>query len=453
MLNQNAETIIATATPKGKGALAIARLSGPKAKKIACKVVNKKFFQQKRELHWLYDCQGLKFDQALLNIFEAPHSFTGEETVEFYTHGSNLIQQKLIETCLFYGARPAAPGEFTQRAFLNGKLDLQQAESIMDLIQAKSQKLLNASCNQLAGDLKTEINFLKNNLTEILGLIHGPLDFPLESESAEIDYAQIEEILMRSQAKTKNLIKISEHYNIFRSGARLAILGLPNAGKSSLLNFLLAEERAIVSDHPGTTRDFLSEEILVKDIPLEIIDTAGLREEPDNKIEEIGIQKALKIAAQAELILFVFDQQFGWTPENQAFYEALPNTDKIILVANKVDLLNAGKANPASLPAQDLVKVSCLNKSGLADLEEAIAERFNVNEELDFNLCLNQRQLAIFQQISNCLEQMQPSQVAPELISVKCEEALNLLEHLQGKAKFLSDQSLQAIFSNFCIGK
>ena len=399
-------------------------------------------------MHWLFDQEQNKFDQALLLIFNAPNSFTGEDIIEFCCHGSPLIVQKLIETCLHYGACMAEAGEFAQRAFLNGKMNLLQAESIMDLISAKSAKLLQMTMNGLDGSLKNQIEDLKFKLTQILGLIHGPLDFPIESETTEIDLKQIYKLLEETRETIYKLLEKSRQNNIFRTGLKTVILGRPNVGKSSLLNLLLQEERAIVSPTAGTTRDFLTEEILIKDIPITLIDTAGLRQNAQNEIEQIGIQKALKLAQMADLILFIFDVSCGWTEEDQELFIALPKNTKTIILGNKSDL----KINSADKPAENFVCISAKTTSGLENLEIALLQSLNLNEiESDFEISLNQRQMGLFLNAFKPLEDLNP-EIPIEFVSLKIEESLNYLEQILGH-KFSSDKALNAIFANFCIGK
>lgn len=447
MINNFNKTIIAQVSPNGRGAISLIRLSGKEAHQIALKIINKSVFKKEKELHWLFDQNKQKFDQALLLIFSAPNSFTGEDTIEFCCHGSPIIVNKIIETCLHYGAALASPGEFSQRAFLNGKMNLLQAESIMDLISAKSQKLLQAANYGLDGSLKNQIENLKSELTRILGLIHGPLDFPVESEEAEIDFEQIYELLEEICKKIQKLLQKSRQNSVFRTGLKTIILGRPNVGKSSLLNWLLEEERAIVSSEAGTTRDFLAEEILIRDIPITLIDTAGLRQNAQSKIEEIGIQKALNLSKAADLILFVFDFSEGWTKEDQELFEALPKNIKVLTLGNKCDL------SKNQVPNFEFIEISVQNNLGLNNLENALLKMLEINElESDFEINLNQRQMSLFIQALKSLEDLNKN-LPIEFVSVKIEESLNYLEQVLGQNKFASDQALNAIFANFCIGK
>jgi tRNA modification GTPase len=443
-------TIVATATPKGRGAIGIVRLSGSQAFFIAAQVVQKQNLKEPRQLLNIYNQKKQKFDQALVLAFKEPFSFTGENLVEFHCHGSPLILQKVIDTCIFYGACLAAPGEFSQRAFLNGKLDLTQAEAIMDLIEAKSERLLEAATSQLGGNLKGTVNLIQAKLTQALGLIHGPLDFPIESEEAEIDVMQITNLALEGKEKLKKLLQNAQAANIFRQGLKTVILGEPNVGKSSLLNLLLQQERAIVSDEPGTTRDFLSEEILIRDIPILLIDTAGLRDKPGSKIEQSGIEKSLKLAEEAELILFVFDAKNGLQDTEKLILQNIQNKNasaKLILLANKADL---GRCK--ELPSEAIL-FSVQTAQGLNQLEDEIESSLNISDiEADFEFALNMRQASLLKAALDSLETIS-IELPVELISVVLQETLNNLEQILGQNKFASDRALEAVFSNFCIGK
>lgn len=461
------ETIIAQATAKMPSAIAIVRMSGIKATEIAQKIccqTNWSNLSNNRVLAYLYDENGKQFEQALILIFKTPNSFTGEDIIEFHCHGNNLICDKLIKTALFYGARLALPGEFTQRAFLNRKLDLIQAEAIMDLIQARSEKLLKAASSQLNGNLSQKINLLIQKLFDIMGLIHGPLDFPMETEFLEIDLTLIENLLEEIKIELQGLIKKAKQINIYRQGLKTLILGRPNVGKSSLLNALLQEDRAIVSSTAGTTRDFISESLSIADIPLNLIDTAGLRNEKFIKddLEKKGIEKAKSLMKEAELIFFVFDSGEGWTMEDQNLFaqiqaEKLKETP-IILIGNKIDLLNNAqqevlKTELENMP--DLILISAQAQTGFLDLEKTIIKLFQLPSssiEGDFEIAINQRQSLCLQKAENILKTINLN-LPTEIISTLTQEIIQVLQEINGSQTYSSDTAMQSIFANFCIGK
>jgi len=470
------KTIIAQASAKGKSALSVVRMSGSLAHEIALRVIQKETFTSERMLCNLFDTSAGCFEQALLLIFRDPKSFTGEDVVEFHCHGNQLIVQKLIETCLCYGASLASPGEFTQRALLNGKLDLSKAEAIMDLIDAKSELLLKASSAQLNGGLGKKIDSLKNKLLEAMALIHGPLDFPLETGFVEVNLADINVLICEVERELNKLAANARSMSILRQGLKTVILGRPNVGKSSLLNLLLSRERAIVSDIPGTTRDFLTEELLIRDIPVTLIDTAGLREQTTDAVEQLGIEKAKSLAEQADLILFVFDSSVGWIDEDQQLLDSIRLKSwqaKLIVLANKQDKLSGGqsKESPQNLELK-IIPLSCSTGLGLEALEEEIERLVFVQQDdtqlheeasrsvsddllLDggLELSINQRQAACLQRAKELLVEIKFCAKDVELISVKLEAALQALNDVNGTGMHQSEQALQSVFSRFCIGK
>lgn len=495
-INSNS-TIIAEITPAGRAAISLIRLSGNQSHTIAKQILLNKNLLELRQLSWIYDYSKQKIDQVLLNIFHAPNSFTGEDIVEINCHGNPLIVAKIIQTCLGFGAHIAAPGEFTERAFLNGKMDLTQAEAIMDLIQSKSEKLLHTASNQLNGDLRKIIESCRDNLLLCIGLIQGPLDFPIETEEAEINIPQIKKGISEVLPKIETLIKQAHSASILRQGIKAVILGRPNVGKSSLLNLLLSEERAIVSEEAGTTRDFLSEEILIRDIPVKIIDTAGLRDNTESQIEQKGIEKAISLSKQADLILFVYDLIDGWTQEDNNLFDSIKGNNpfaKFVILANKADIANniyqteehsIGKGDKQSKYKENEIKFSTKNSMGLNRLEERIQEILQINSlDGEFEIGINQRQFFLLSSVKESLvksieilELKNKSNIAhptskgqqvsrinqepsnlncetfAEVISIELEEAIKRLGEVIGEKGSITESAVQRVFSNFCIGK
>ncbi|MDJ0624797.1 MAG: tRNA uridine-5-carboxymethylaminomethyl(34) synthesis GTPase MnmE [Candidatus Caenarcaniphilales bacterium] len=464
-MSSSSKTIIAQSTPHGSGAIAIVRMSGPSSISITEKILERKINDQvgKRDslLVNLYDSQKNIFDQALLLIFKAPKSYTGENLIEFHCHGNQLIVNKLIETALVYGASLASPGEFTQRAYLNNKLKLSEAEAIMDLIKSKTEKLLFKSANQLLGSLGTKISLIENNLLEVLSAVQAPMDFPIETEFSEIDEELVFKNILDIDKLINKLYRDAQTSAILRNGLKTVILGRPNVGKSSLLNLLLSSERAIVSSEAGTTRDFISEEILIRDIPITLIDTAGLRSKTNSEIEKLGIQRAQGLAKEAELVLFVFDFTEGFLDEDESLLQSIINSNKeakIILLSNKYDLDESefAKSNMNSfLKDHDipLIQISAKTSFGLEELENKIESLFNIDSlEGDFEFSLSQRQSLILNSMNNVLNEINPN-IPLEIVSSKIQELIDLLNELKGEGQFKSEKTANRIFGEFCIGK
>lgn len=445
------DTIAAVATAAAESAVSIQRLSGPQALEIAARV-----FQAARPLVELaprtahlvraLDPEGGVLDQGLLLVFRAPASYTGEDVVEFHGHGGLLVTQKVLESLLRAGARAAEPGEFTQRAFLNGKMDLTQAEAVMDLIHAQSTLALQAAREQLGGAIGREAAALREDLLPVLAHVEAFIDFPEEDISPDTGAAlaaRMEVVL----ARTRRLIATSEQGRILRHGARTVICGEPNVGKSSLLNLLLGFERAIVSPTAGTTRDTIEEIIQVHGIPLRLVDTAGLRDGADS-IETIGIERTRRELERADLILEVVDAS---RPPTQAARVELPpeRQSRRILILNKADL---GVAEGWS----GGVALSCAAPSGEEGLRDAI--RAVVLQagtlQADHPVAINTRHKACFERIAERVEAARGALLAgeaPEFVALDLREALQALGEVVGQVDV--EQILDVIFSSFCIGK
>ncbi|RMD47669.1 MAG: tRNA uridine-5-carboxymethylaminomethyl(34) synthesis GTPase MnmE, partial [Aquificota bacterium] len=331
------DTIVANATPLTASAVSIIRISGKDALNIGKSIFSKKEDIKPRKAYFgkFIDENGEIIDEGLFLYFKAPKSFTGEDVVEIQVHGSVPVVKKIIKEAIKKGARFAQPGEFTKRAFLNGKIDLTQAEAIAQLIEAKSEKASKAAVNLLEGKLSKEIKFLKEKLININMLIEAELNFPEDVE--EIEETVIKKDLKEVIDKIKQLLSTYKKGKLIREGIKLAIVGRPNVGKSSLFNSLMGYERAIVSDIQGTTRDFIEESFTLNGIPVRLIDTAGIRESKD-EIEKIGIQKTKEKIEEADIILFVFDVSKGLTEEDLKIYEEV-KYKKPIVVGNKSDLI------------------------------------------------------------------------------------------------------------------
>ena len=381
------ETIAAISTATGSGGIGIIRMSGDK-----CFEILKKIFISSQELI-LEDIKGYtikygyiintetkeKIDEVLVSFFKNPKSYTRENMCEINSHGGIVVERKILEECLKNGAELAEPGEFTKRAFLNGRIDLSQAESVIELINAKSDREAHESLNQLQGELSKKINIIKNKMLDIMADIEASIDYP------EYDIEELtEEKTIRVLSEIKEeLIKLEESFHtgkLIREGIKTAIIGQPNAGKSSLLNAILKEERAIVSEYAGTTRDTIEEFITIKDIPLKIIDTAGIRD-TNNAIEKIGVEKALKIAENADLVIAIIDNSKDLDNEDIKILNIIEDKNAII-VLNKIDKDDKKAENRREIVKTNkpIIKISAVTKEGIEDLYNEIVKMFNINK-------------------------------------------------------------------------
>jgi tRNA modification GTPase len=443
------DTIVAVSTPVGEGAIAVLRLSGFKATGILRAVFRgggkelKPRFAQFGEIH---DASG-KLDEVLVTFFPGPKSYTGEDLVEVSCHGGVLLTRRVLDLFLNQGARMATPGEFTQRAFLNGKMDLTQAEAVMDLIKAQTELALRAANEQLAGHLGAELTEIREQLLTALAHIEAYIDFPDE----EIDPDTGKSLLLRFQGlegRLKRLLATADQGRVLRHGLRTVIFGEPNVGKSSLLNLLLGYERAIVSAFPGTTRDTIEEVINVRGIPVRLIDTAGARESADS-VEKEGIRRTRQQVEQADLVLEVADAS---QPNSRS--ERNPRT---LLILNKTDLgLHPDWQNVGANEKTEVVFFSCTARTGVEELNQAIWDRvMGGSVQLnDLRVAINarhqhclQRALAALEQSSRSLEMGR----SPEFISIELRDALEAVGDVVGKTD--TEDLLGKIFSEFCIGK
>ena len=318
-------------------------------------------------------------DEVLVSYFKSPKSYTTENMCEINSHGGIVIVRKILDLCLKNGAELAQPGEFTKRAFLNGRIDLLQAESVIDVINAKSEKEAKAGIKQLEGILSREIREIKQSILDLMVDIDVSIDYP-EYDVEEVTNKQLYDVLVESEKKLRKLEKSFDNGKIIKEGIKTAIIGKPNAGKSSLLNTMLREERAIVTEIEGTTRDTIEEIVTVNGIPLKLIDTAGIREATD-EVERIGIEKSREIAEEADLILAIFDSTKELSKEDLDILEMVKNKKNIILL-NKSDLESILNENDERFlrVTKNIIKISALNNDGIDELYEKITELFNFNE-------------------------------------------------------------------------
>jgi tRNA modification GTPase len=446
------DTIAALATPVGTSAIAVVRASGPQVSALT-RMIFQETPPPRTARHADYrDAQGQLIDDVLFTYFAGPNSFTGEDSLEISCHGNPFIAQKILEDLLARGCLPAEAGEFSKRAFLNGRMDLSQAEAIMDLIHARSERALAAANQQLRGALGRKMNDLISILIKVLANIEAYIDFPdedLPTEDRQLILTQLEKLL----AGTRQLLATSHYGELLREGIKTIIVGEPNAGKSSLLNRLVGRERALVSPEPGTTRDYVEERLIIGPYWLRLIDTAGLNPTP-GALEKQGIDKTLEQAEVADLFLWVIDS-------NQPTPALLPSalarrmtTLNTIAVDNKTDLPPAGdETKTAGFP---VVRISALHGTGLETLQVAVAklaESFQVNVGDDL-IAINARHSHSLEQARVCLEAARTKldeNNFSELVASDLRGALESFGHISGKID--NEKMLDQLFATFCIGK
>ena len=462
------ETIVALATPSGAGAIAIIRLSGKDsisfADKIFVSVSGKELIKQKTHtihLGHIVD-NGKTYDQVLVSVFKNPHSYTGEDVVEISCHGSTFIQQQIIQLLLRMGAKMAQPGEFTLRAFLNGKLDLSQAEAVADLIASDNEASHQIAMQQMRGGFSNEIAHLRQELLNFASLIELELDFA-EEDVEFADRSQFNELLTRIEFVLKRLIDSFAVGNVIKNGIPIAIVGEPNVGKSTLLNALLNEERAIVSDIAGTTRDTIEDELVIEGIGFRFIDTAGIRETTDH-VESIGIKKTFEKIEQAQVILYLFDS-FRFQVSSSEYLSEIEKVKNkyplkpLVVVINKIDLLSKEELMYIRQQLETLnlkpETISAKQNIGIDELKQTLLSFVNTgalrNNE---TIVTNSRH---YDSLLKALEEIQKvkwgleSNLSSDLMAIDIREALFHFGEITGEVT--NDELLGNIFANFCIGK
>jgi tRNA modification GTPase len=445
------DTIAALATPAGTSAIAVVRASGPQVATVVTAIFGETPLPRVARHADYKDAAGQLVDDVLFTYFAAPNSFTGEDTVEISCHGNPFIAQKILEDLFLRGCRPAEAGEFSKRAFLHGRMDLSQAEAVMDLIHARSERALAAANQQLRGALGRQMDSLISQLVNLLAMIEAYIDFPEEDLPAE-DRQAVLRSLAQLKTDTSRLLATSHYGAMLRDGIKTVILGEPNAGKSSLLNRLVGRDRALVSAEPGTTRDYLEERVLVGAHALRLIDTAGLNPTP-TVLEQRGIEKTLEQAAEADLFLWVIDatRPMPTLPPATAARLTPANT---LAVFNKIDL---GAAPTPALPAGfTVVHLSALTGTGFESLHAAIAQRadafqIQVGAEL---IAINARHAHALEQARLCLEAASAKLATEnpnELVSSDLRCAMDAFGQISGKIDH--ERVLDQLFATFCIGK
>jgi tRNA modification GTPase len=447
---------IATAMVSQQGSVGIVRLSGATAINIAKQLfvaAGKQIWESHRVLygHIRHPQTGVVVDEALLLMMLAPRSYTREDVVEFHCHGGTICVQQVLQLCLAAGANLAQPGDFTLRAFLNGRIDLTQAESISELVGARSPAAASAALAGLQGKLRKPIQQVRDRALDILAEIEAQIDFADDLPPMDVPgiCGQIDEL---SQTLT-TILATADRGELLRTGLKIAIVGHPNVGKSSLLNALSRTDRAIVTDLPGTTRDVVESNLVIGGIPIQVLDTAGIRETVD-RVEQIGVARSKTAAQQADLVILTIDGQRGWTEAEMEIYQQVQEKP-LILVINKMDLITELPKLPVDLQ-QPVVALSALSQEGIDRLEAKIVEIAQAGAigAANLDLAINQRQAAALTQATSALERVQET-IAGDLPwdfwTIDLREAIKSLGEVTGEE--LVESVLDRIFSRFCIGK
>ncbi|MBS4759837.1 MAG: tRNA uridine-5-carboxymethylaminomethyl(34) synthesis GTPase MnmE [Clostridium sp.] len=443
-INYEFDTISAIATPLGTGGVGVIRISGEKAFETAQKIFSKEIKDAGKIYHgWIIE-NNSKIDEVILLPFKAPNSYTGENIIEIQCHGGPKVVKKILDLTLQNGARMAQKGEFTKRAFLNKKLDLSQAEAVLDIIHAKTSNFAQKSANNLSGALAKEISAIKKELFNLYSRMIAAIDFP--EDVREPEYSLIEDETSKCIDKISNILKNANASNIMRQGIKIAIAGCPNAGKSSLFNALLNLERAIVTDIPGTTRDVIQESIDLDGIPATLIDTAGIRDNTEvDKVEAIGIEYTKNCVENADLILFLFDWSKGFDKNDAIIYE---------MIENKPHIKIATKADLAEVPNPEALNISSKTGFNIEELKQKIKESVIDKDSMETEFVTNQRQEECLNRAKNALTNAlfaTKNGELQDLISIDIKTALLSLDEITGEV--ITDEILENIFEHFCIGK
>ncbi len=455
------DTIAAISTPPGEGGIGIIRLSGNQSVTIVSAIFSPaknslpvNSFESHR-LHYGYIVEpstGERVDEVLLSVMRAPGTYTREDIVEINSHSGIIVLKKILNLVLAGGARLAEPGEFTKRAFLNGRIDLTQAEAVMDLIRARTDASLKVAMNQVEGKLSGEIKHIYKNLADLLAHIEADIDYP-EDDISPVDFSSFHKKIDDIIAHIEELINTADYGKILREGIKVAIVGRPNAGKSSLLNGLLGENRAIVTDIPGTTRDTIEEYLNLEGFPVEIIDTAGIRKTIDI-VETMGVNKTYEIMAKADLVLYLIDVSQDFHREELEIIDKIPK-NQLILVFNKIDLPRKGDFSEAFLSFNS-VETSLLSEEGVNKIKKSILSfisRGHVScKERIFISNLRHRKALVNCKMSLLeFKESLENGFSSDIIAIDLKKSLDFLGEITGDN--VTDDILTRIFENFCVGK
>ncbi|WP_277631007.1 tRNA uridine-5-carboxymethylaminomethyl(34) synthesis GTPase MnmE [Atopococcus tabaci] len=457
------DTIAAISTPPGEGGIGIVRISGDEALEIADRVYRlgkKKLTDQNTHtIHYgrIHDPKTDELiDEVMVTIMRAPKTYTREDVVEINTHGGIMAVNKVLQVVLQNGARLAEPGEFTKRAFLNGRIDLSQAEAVMDVIRAKTDKAMSMAVRQLDGNLSKLIRQLRADILGTLAQVEVNIDYPEYDDVEEMTSQLLVEKAREVKATVSQMLESAQQGKILRDGLATAIIGRPNVGKSSLLNVLLKEEKAIVTEIAGTTRDVVEDYVSVKGVPLRLIDTAGIRETED-VVERIGVERSRQALNEADLVLLVFNQNEPLTQEDRVLLQATEENHRIIIL-NKMDLENRLDMKELEEAAGDspIIRTSIVTQEGINELEANIADLFFSGQtgERDANLISNIRHISLLQDAESALEDVITgieSGMPVDLVQIDMTRAWDYLGEITGDS--VQDELITQLFSQFCLGK
>ncbi len=451
------DTITAISTPLGEGAIGIVRLSGTDALAIAQSVFKGKNLEQVASHtinygHIIDPKTGTIIDEVMVSVMLAPKTFTRENVVEINTHGGIAVTNEILQLLIRQGARMAEPGEFTKRAFLNGRVDLTQAEAVMDIIRAKTDKAMTIAVKQLDGSLSQLINDTRQEILNTLAQVEVNIDYPEYDDVEEMTTALLREKTQEFQSLLENLLRTAKRGKILREGLSTAIIGRPNVGKSSLLNNLLREDKAIVTDIAGTTRDVIEEYVNIKGVPLKLVDTAGIRE-TDDLVEQIGVERSKKALQEADLVLLVLNASEKLTDQDRALLNLSQDSNRIILL-NKTDLEQ--KIELEQLPA-DLIPISVLTNQNINLIEDRINQLFFDNAglvEQDATYLSNARHISLIEKAVQSLEAVNDGLalgMPVDLLQIDLTRTWEILGEITGDAA--PDELITQLFSQFCLGK
>ncbi|MCP0887440.1 tRNA uridine-5-carboxymethylaminomethyl(34) synthesis GTPase MnmE [Ligilactobacillus sp. WILCCON 0076] len=455
------DTIAAISTPPGEGAISIVRLSGEDAIAIAQRVFKGKDLTAVATHtinygHIIDPKTNIEIDEVMISVMRAPKTFTREDVIEINCHGGIVATNKILQLLLSNGARLAEPGEFTKRAFLHGRIDLTQAESVMDLIRAKTDRSMKVALNQLDGNLSHLIRNLRQDILDVLAQVEVNIDYPEYDDVETMTTKLLKEKAQEVKARIQQLLKTAQQGKVLREGLATAIVGRPNVGKSSLLNHLLHEDKAIVTEIAGTTRDVIEEYVNVRGVPLKLVDTAGIRETTD-KVEAIGVERSRKAIDQADLVMLVLNSSEALTTEDQKLIAATQDKKRIVIL-NKTDL--ARKLDETELQkyvSQDeILATSVLKNSGMDELEEKIAILFfgGIENSQTTVMVTNARHIGLLNQAEDSLDAVLSGISAGmpvDLVQIDMTNAWELLGEITGDS--YQDELLTQLFSQFCLGK
>ncbi|MBJ7895334.1 tRNA uridine-5-carboxymethylaminomethyl(34) synthesis GTPase MnmE [Bacillus atrophaeus] len=458
------DTIAAISTPMGEGAIAIVRLSGPEAIQIADRMYKGPKGKtissvESHTIHYghIVDRSTQRVvEEVMVSVLRAPRTFTREDVIEINCHGGIVTVNQVLQLALREGARLAEPGEFTKRAFLNGRIDLSQAEAVMDLIRAKTDRAMNVAMNQMEGRLSALVRRLRNELLETLAHVEVNIDYPEYDDVEEMTHQLLIERASSVKKEIDALLTTSEQGKILREGLSTVIIGRPNVGKSSLLNSLVHETKAIVTDIPGTTRDVIEEYVNVRGVPLRLVDTAGIRETEDI-VEKIGVERSRQVLKEADLILLVLNYSEELSEEDVKLFEAVKGMD-VIVILNKTDLepkIDADRVKELA-NGRPVVTTSLLKEEGITDLEEAIQSLFFTGtiESGDLTYVSNTRHISILHEAKRAIEDALngiEQDVPIDMVQIDLTRCWELLGEIIGDA--VHESLIDQLFSQFCLGK